>query len=1764
MSSCFLYWLVFYLQIYSAASSIIPSSVITANINFNGQASQQQIISFQCSETNPSGILIVGQYVVNITCHNPVANYNLDEIARVPAAVDAFDNLICLVPNPAAFQKVLQDAADAAIGSFAVGRRLLSVDNIKYGSHKRGLKQIVDTVLALTALGLSIYNTVAIEKLQGQVGDLQTGLLNVTNQLVGQALLVQSLNTIAVNQQQEIGNLTLFDIGLNNTLTGIINANQGLNWAVGNLTLNTQTQFNALQGFIASNVTALQNFVNYQSNQTSLQFASVLTTVANLTTSLQNQINALNQNLQAGFNNFQLLTVQQQNAQSNTQLIQGITAKVQSLVETISNDMFPFFTDSGVSPSDLVGVDKRNFQEQIQIGYTTPQLASNSPYQIHNTQMNFFIDTGFGLAQQLLQGAFPLQLETMIQFFGTSNCSRSYIAPSWAGPPDLIPDGTTCNFYIEVIDNYCNTLYTPSSYPTKFNWNSTGGSSQIQSSYCVGAGNIQPSISTVIKTYAQYYNYVQQTLCPARGNDTSLFFLSFTRAQTFGFFNPSRLCNDQWDQMLTNSPTTGASLLQTLLYYVNLVWSLANIDLQKKKLKLFGALPGGVDLEFLPYYHLPFAVNATTGVAEYDGTAQPSSCVRANWVSVSRDTLPVYSISPSVPAVTKAITVTVSGLNGFVCQDPSSCYPVGESIITSNIIFNSDSTPPQQPVTFLGSLIPSIAQQEGLFDIPDTEIECATNSRSNENKVCYLKMPPGTTQSFTLPEWTHYIGGTYKATAATASATDFRVPVITDPNGFVLCGNAVQPGILSNITADIHGCLNPFTWQNNSLPNLVTTTTTYNKPTECLQPGTIALFQNLQDSIQRSFNGTSALSFVSGALFSFWIQSPVSTKLGTEVVVVEIRGILAGSSSYLRFIVDVNGMPAVVLSSSATAETGLTIDTRTAGANSVRLLTQNLRDGLLHQVVWISTVANYNTGTGTVTYQLYIDNIIQGTWVSSTGSYIRSSANPFFFQSPLTLADLAGNSDIINLGLMNPTAANVPLANTYSCEQAYFNKMCSQPTQETLLVMRQNVTSTSSVYCDQSSILLLSTSSFDSLYPQSLGTITQLFQGTQAWSVSFWIRLPQNPIYGTLVRIFASSTLFKLSISATQLLSITVNNQIVATMFFNDLLAHFVYVTYSGTTVVVYLDGQLYGSPIGVGYGQGGTGNPALAITPGLNYISMLKYYANEASLPSKIPTEMTCQLDITLPLGSFVPPIGFCEQSTLDPLHGYCRSPLLCDGHCSAYSTIDNRTRTFVVGALNCDDGFQTPDCKKPCARIDPNTGRCIDSSQIYANGPTPLGSICQLTGTSQIEMSLPTDMMYAAYRNFIYSVEIQVPLGTVTSQIGSGGCPQLSFTSFGTNGLLALFQNSAASETNIQVFYGPTSYYLDPTNVQCLSSCCNANTQGKLLSIQPHTAGSVQISTCGNMTIVFNLLTSVSPVNTYSLCSSVSGDSLAAAVVAGNTQQNANLVSTVTTIVDTNSAQLFLAQQAYAVALLNAQILSASLRNASEAELLNLLILKNTILADTTYVNLNFTSVPLINISAGVNNNLATAQNDLNAAANNLAAEQQILTNLRLLQAIVAAELANSTANANALVDSALALQARWQLILALDPAYSGDGSLADLGSALGNFIKNTATGVVEGAEGIVQSGLNSIFGSGGIGGIFSGLIQWLLYGAIAILIIFLIYKLYQCYSNRDKSKKKKQKTDDADDEESQPINHQKHNTDTTAKTSGRITGGRTNFRK
>lgn len=1761
-------------------STILPSSVYTEIIQFNGQQSTQQTMTFTCSDTNPSGTLIVGNYLLDITCNAPEVDYRITELTTIPQSVVLMQNLACYATDAEAFQQAfqnskqsflsnIQDVSDSYSGNS--NRRLLSTNARKLLAVTLPFGEIIDVaeegggggflgklanigvaIIATTALAIGIENTKQINVLHNQVDAINDEVASIATQ-VNKIDYVEIPLIQATDRHQGEQIQSLF-YGVGNLSSAVGNLQLGLNITNQNLqTLAAGTDKYLTQLRDQIHETQLQTAaaINSGNNITHQAILSLADATVNSLQVLQSSMSKIQANLEIQIQNTNSMMANQEDVQSDRSLLAVLNQLVYDMIEALDSNYNLFTTDQGVSPGQLTGVDLRNTQESVYINYVTPTLG-NSTYEIHSVRMRFYLDTYFGFQQQRQYGSQVILPNTITTYFTTPDCQRSYV------PPNQTPDpfnNVTCSFWVEVEDIYCVSNLTPKQY-----WTNTSVLDIPVSSCNVGA--IATQSIQVLKTFDQFLSYVAN-LCGKRGSDVnSQFMLIFLRVLKGGLFDPPRTsdwCNAAWDTQFEQTSGSDSTLLRWLWGGMYGSWSLANVDLSNKRLKRYGNTPGGIDIEILPHYHLPVGYNATTGEAIYSGSATPTRCLRSNYVAVHQNTLPIYmkQIVNSENAVYKSISVKVSGYNNYTCTDASSCYNVGTNLITSNIIYSSDRLPEEQGV-FLGSLNAAVVQSQQLYDVPETQLMCNPNNRANENSLCYLSFAAGVRSSWSLNKWSAYHGiQDFKPKEATISASDYRVRAVFDDSGTPMCANALNSDDVANITTDAYNCNLPYKYSNITLPNLSTSTSSNQLPTECLQAGTVTLFQSFLDTQHQSIFGTSALSFInpSGAtpaLFSLWFQSPIIVSdpgAGHELVVLEIKGVsTAAGTKYLRFLIDNNGRAAVVISSSATtSNTGLTLDTRVV-AQAGQIITPNLRDGVLHYIVFQATVNNYNSGSGTVLYEIWVDNIYQGSYLSATGAYLRSDSAPVYFESALMISEATiSNADSIRLGLINPNVNNVRLTNSYSCQQAYINKRCVQPAgAERLIIARQNVTDNNNIFCDSTSKLVLSTTGFDALFPQGVVSASQLFRDS-SWSIGFWIRLPALvPVTGDYILLKNVQQSFRITFnSATQFLDISLNGVVASSINVQDSLTHYIVVAYTGSNAITYLDGHLFGAAVAIAPGSTGTSVSSSVITPNLNYVTMLKYYSG-AVTNDGVVNEMKCQIDSSLSVNSFIPPLGFCEVSTIDATHGYCRSPLLCGGHCIAYGVIDSTSRTFTASTRSCDSGYSlNSGCTKKCARIDSTTGICIDVVSPYASAPIPLGRMCNDLYNNRVTMNTATNILTQIARKWLYSTTINIPSGIITSVIGSASCPKITLNSYGNTGrLLATFANLDSVETNIRVYYGPTAYLNNPNDVECNPSCCNFNSgQGVLYSIPGGVSNSLIVPACGqNMTIIYSRLTAVSPAYVYTPCATLQGDSLQLAVASGNALQSSTSLISIQTIVDQSALNLFRIQQNMAVTVMDALLLAAGLQNATTTQLAIYKSIRDNF-ANATVFNYD-TSDLTFNLTALVQPGIDQVNQALIAVKKSIEAADQANALIPVLQILIDALQRNLTVVVEEVNNSLLGSLFRLNMIKAMgggadfnlgdlfNDAVSGVGAV---GKALTNFVAGTVKEAVDAGKDLIHSAMDGIFGSGSLlGSFFSTAINVVVLAAIGYAIYFVVTKtslLEKCKSNNNnaKNKQRNKKLDD-----------------------------------
>jgi len=1547
-------------------------------------------------------------------------------------------------------------------------------------------------------------NTASIQNIANNLGTVQTnlGLVNQTLQVQEQELhLLQSANIIT---SQSIANL--------------IASGNATDIALQILRQNTANGFTQITADLNTAQAYFANVVSQQSTAAAAGLALLSNRMVELQNLLDTETNSLFQATENNGDNLIAITSQLYDEVRKTNLRHLLTSMFFDSVKTITSQFIPLISDPGIAPLNggvLSGPDTRLLVETIDIRYVTAVASGGgNVYSIVSDTIRFYIDADYAIAHQT-----PfMTINSLMKLFGPSGCRRPYIS---SGPGDD-PDGQPCIIWAEVTKTQCFGQINLAN-PTQFDWATANPSlppskqtNVFLNAYCNAAPfQALPTAVPVIKSMTDLVNFLGSECSNTIHNK---FQFRTYRGQQIGYFPPvnASLCTQTWQQQINAAlavPTLGISTLVTTMTFLQGSYQLILPDVINAEMKKFGVLPGGLTFDDLPFIYTPPSYTST-GEPVYQGGATPHECIQAYWAAAHSQTVCAYAAQLMDPpnAVSKQIVIDIEGPP---CTDPTgaTCYPVGTSSVSSNLLLASDFNPDTSFI-IMGNI--NEAAKRGIWDAPDSLLQYSNNPLNDANKLSYYSMPPNTDTTWDLSTWQNANGHLFDPRSASASLGEYRFDAIFDSDGFPMCAvpGGVSPGsvIGSNYTFAQRGCVAPFSVFSTDLQEQSLGTATAsgtglsNIPIACqpIASNGRVLYQSYALELNTSTLGgvdPASQLFRGGSSYAvmYWYKmtNSISVTGGGSVLVLSVSD---GASDRLQFGNDQFGEPYVLRSNS--------FDSRTATFNI------DIRDSIWHQVLWQISFSN-----GNIVAQLYVDGISQTASPLILGSW--SSAS--FTQFDLLTASIS--SSVYQLTFYSGASLVDPdVYHLYVCSQAWMNSRCtSGKTTEKIFMAMQNITGVSSVQCISSSQLIQATPVFDVDYPP-LPPVDPL---DSSWSISFWFRSHSGQVLN--IRGVHGSVTATLSGSS---LVIIVNG--VATFSAPDVLdseAHFFVVTYNAgiQTAVAWMDNFQLGSSA-TNVAALSSSSYALSAT-----VWMIKLYST-ALTPAQVSTEMNCVFDSTrLDRQDYLPPIGYCAiDMPYSTTKGYCRHPMMCNGHCSAFSTIDQSTGTFVASLNECDDGWSAPECVTPCSRIDDTTGQCLSKIQTVASGLIPNGKWCQLLKHFQVSADENTHTLTLTSRFWVEEAQLSVPSGTVTQVINSGGCPVTKPNALSSSTFSISMVNQGNLEIQLKAILLPDNVFNPPPGtpaVACRLPCCNL--LGADVIIPAFSSFPYNLPDCGLMTVVLQIPASINNGNQASNCSVYTGTMFRQAfeqASASNIDVNTQLA--IATAQSETNALLANTLTDVFLQMMNLLIIQANISGDNGA-FAQLLLAQKEQLAQTSFnptaIAGNFTNP--FNLNDGITELLASSQQNLQQANDGLSQQTAINQQLNGLNVQLNTLAGERGANLIQLQAGLVSLQNSIYATLNLTENHSGSisllGFISDVASAAGTAASAVVTTAAHAGSTILDDGLNLLgVGSSGIGSLFSGLLKTLVYVAVIVLVVYIAYKLFTSKWLRDQFKSKPKK--------------------------------------
>lgn len=239
----------------------------------------------------------------------------------------------------------------------------------------------------------------------------------------------------------------------------------------------------------------------------------------------------------------------------------------------------------------------------------------------------------------------------------------------------------------------------------------------------------------------------------------------------------------------------------------------------------------------------------------------------------------------------------------------------------------------------------------------------------------------------------------------------------------------------------------------------------------------------------------------------------------------------------------------------------------------------------------------------------------------------------------------------------------------------------------------------------------------------------------------------------------------------------------------------------------------------------------------------------------------------------------------TLDPNSqgfGYCRHPIMCNGRCSAYSSINAVAGTFTPLQLVCDPGWFPPQCTERCARVDAN-GECLTQTRVLASSITdlaadafsPNGLWCLALKYFQVGAVSVNGQSFVdfAYRQYEYITDLTIPSGQIVTVIPSGHCPTVTLQQNGDGSIWVGLTNVYAEYTQLQIRTRSSESCSAPL------VCCN---DVYPLVVPPYSSKNWNVPTlCSSLEITINLDFG----NEKSLCQSMNSTTVASQLSVSST---------------------------------------------------------------------------------------------------------------------------------------------------------------------------------------------------------------------------------------------------------------------------------------
>ncbi len=714
----------------TSLNPFIPISTSQAPIVFNGIETTMYTATISCSSDIPFGTLTVGDGVtIDIECIPPRYHYNYEHKKNVPADMILHIHEVCLSGDPERLNITLTAQRLLATTTHPGVRRLLGV--------------IIGEIFPW--YGNALLSS-RLTDLQNDYYATKTKLFEFKDQVV---LFMSGMNnwTASADREFAIQRATsrLFQEEIQNTQDDVTNLYQNqadiLNFlnVTGRRTADEFARvgqtFSNLQGQIATEVT---NVVEY-ARQKALQVLDIVSLNANLT-----QLEFANSDAQV-----RRLADNQDHIASvlwNTMKMVQVRRELSSLffidALNLPDDEIALVKD-GIYPASMAPPEKQRLLIQsIKINYVASRTVESSTFaQLMQYRVDFYAGTLWAI-QQNKPG---LDIEWLMRFMETANCTRPYTGVDGLGQP--IPEQTgmdpltLCPLWAEL------TLSTCRAADNHFRWNNTDGSGDpmrqegtLHTTDCAG-GVITVNPIVVFRSFLAWQRYFGSTIC----SDT--FYIASTKYQIIarlpGYIRydsqNTATCSLSFKSQSQSRPLDVFYIVMSLVELFLKVF-IANVFIAETE--LYGRLPHGLQYEQVPFTSTPTEYDSD-GVPIIDGAAQIVSCTYAYWMSAKTAIVPLYEFTQKTSNyLTKQISVSA------IHTSDGSIAPEYTTTVTGTDV-TLDNPFPLPP----SLIIPGDIDGPYVYDVPSRSIDISINPKARDGTVSFYQFDPTDVTIPAIDEW---------------------------------------------------------------------------------------------------------------------------------------------------------------------------------------------------------------------------------------------------------------------------------------------------------------------------------------------------------------------------------------------------------------------------------------------------------------------------------------------------------------------------------------------------------------------------------------------------------------------------------------------------------------------------------------------------------------------------------------------------------------------------------------------------------------------------------------------------------------------------------------------------------------------------------------------------------------------------------------------------------------------------------------------------